>query len=318
MAACARHPTFVAAQYGLAVLVLATASPVLADGESGDAGTERKPWSLEIDAGLEYDSNVSVAELDSNTGSGDFAGVVDFSAGYDFGGAGNTLVSLGYDFFQTLHFDFSDFNIQSHLLSVSAEHNFGRISLGAMYHFDYALLGGDGFLEFHRVTPFTAFFLASNVYVRAFYEYTDKSIIPSPLRDAQVQGGGADAYVFTNGANSYFSAGYKYENADAAGPEFDFTGHNLKVRFVTRIPIGKTPSKLKLSGHYEIRDYANITPSIGAIRDDDIVKLTAEWEIPFGERYFSTIEYQYADYSSNLPSADFARSVASLKFGARF
>jgi hypothetical protein len=283
-----------------------------------EPGTEKKPWSVELSGGLEYDDNVSVAELDATTGVGDFAGVVEFRAEYAPKLDKNTSLYIGYDFFQSLYFDLTGFDIQSHLVTVSLDRKVGPVTVGAMYNFAYAFLGSDDFLEFHKLSPYIGFFPADRIYVRAFYEYTDKSIFPSPARDTRDQAGGADVYFFLKSAKTYVSTGYRYESVDAAGPEFDYTGHNFRAKFVTSFPIGQIPSKVKIGGRYEMRGYDNITPSIATIRDDDIFRLSAEWRLPLGRYFFSELKYEYGDYSSNLPTADFTRNAAMVRFGASY
>lgn len=314
LARCSRAVFFT---LGLGSVLVLAATPGRA-GESETAGAKERPWSVEIAGGVEYDDNVSVAELDETTGLGDFAGVIDFRADYAPELGENTSLYVGYDFFQSLYVDLTGFDIQSHVATVSLDHTIGRVTVGGMYNFAYAFLGGDDFLEFHKFSPFVSVFLTDSLYLRSFYEYTDKSIFPSPDRDTQDQGGGASLYYFMNGAKTYVSAGYRYESVDAVGPEFDYAGHDITAKFSTHLALGDAASEIKIGGRYDIRDYENVTASIGEIRDDDIFKLTAEWEIPLGKYLFSELKYEYGNYISNLPTADYTRNVATIKLGARY
>ena len=117
---------------------------------------------------------------------------------------------------------------------------------------------------------------------------------------------------------TFLVAGYRYEDENAVDSQFDFTAHNLKARFSQRIPIGQRAAKLKLGWRYENRDYSSLTPSISAVRTDDRHRLQVELEVLLSDVLFSLVQYEYADFSSNLPSADYTQSVASLRLGARF
>ena len=285
------------------------------------AGTEERldsPLSVEFSAGVEYDSNVSVDEIDNNTGADDFAAVLDADLEFEKEISENTEFSLGYSFSQSLHDEFTNFDIQSHFASADLSHDFGSFDFGGAYRFIYTRLGGDGFLVMQQISPYFTKFFGKKIFVRADYTYTDKDFENRTDRDTTGHSGGADIYWFLDGVRTYFVTGYKYKDENAVDSQFDYASHNIKARFSQRIPIGKRDAKLKLGWRYETRDYSSITPSIGAIRDDDRHRFQAELEIPLSDRIYTLLEYEYADYSSNLPSADYTQSVASTRLGVRF
>ncbi|MBL4619984.1 MAG: DUF560 domain-containing protein [Marinicaulis sp.] len=300
------------------IIIGATAmTPVLAQ----KAGTEERlasPFSAELSVGAEYDSNVSVAELDTNTGGDDFAAVIDVDLGFEKDLSENTEISAGYSFSQSLHDQFTNFDIQTHFASAGLSHDFGAVDAGASYRFIYSSLGGTGFLQMQQIEPYVTKFFGKKMFVRAAYTYTDKDFKNRTDRDAMAHAGGADIYWFVDGVRTYFVTGYKYESQDAVDPQFDYNAHKIKVRFSQRIPMGKRYAKLKLGWRYETRDYSSITPSIGVIRNDDRHRLGAEIEIPVTDKIYTLLEYEYSDYTSNLPSADYTQSLAGLKLGVRF
>lgn len=296
-----------------AVLAL---TPVLAEAAHADDDS----WSFDVEgsAGIEYDDNISVTELDVNTAQDDFKAVLDASLGVENEFGQGTEFDLSYNFSQSLHFDFSQFDIQTHRISANLEHDLGDVSVGALYNLSYATLGGNGFLTLQQISPFVSAYLGKKVLIRAAYEYKNKNFKNRVDRDADVHGGGADVYIFINGIRTFVLAGYKYESQDATAPQFDFTGHNFKARFSQRFPIGKRDAEFKIGWRYEARNYESITPSIDAIRDDDRHKFQAEVEIPVTEHFYLAFEYEYADFSSNLPSADYTQNLALIRVGAEF
>lgn len=300
------------ALYALGLLAPAAAQP---------AGTEERldsPFSVEFSTGAEYDSNISVSAIDSNTGADDFTAVIDADLEFETELDKNTELGLGYSFSQSLHADFSSFDIQSHFASADLSHDFGAFDLGAAYRFIYTRLGGNGFLTMQKFSPYATKFFGKKVFVRTEYTYTDKDFENRIDRDATVHAGGGDVYLFINGIRTYVVAGYKYEDEDATDPQFDFQSHNIKARFSQRIAMGKRDAKLKLGWRYETRDYASITPSIGVIRDDSRHKLKAELEIPVTDSVYAQVEYEYSDFSSNLPSADYSQNLVGGRLGIRF
>ncbi len=276
------------------------------------------PFSVDVSAGVEYDSNISVNEIDSSTGADDFAAVLDADLEFETELGEDTEFGLGYSFSQSLHADFTNFDIQSHFASAELSHDFGEFDVGAAYRFIYTRLGGDGFLVMQQVSPYLTKFFGKKLFMRADYTYTDKDFENRIDRDAAVHAGGADIYYFLNGVNTYFVAGYKYEDEDAIDPQFDFQSHNVKARLSQRFPMGERDAKLKLGWRYESRDYSSITPSIGAIRDDSRHRFQAELEIPITDSVYTSLEYEYSDFTSNLPSADYTQNLAGARLGIRF
>lgn len=286
-----------------------------------EAGSEERlssPFSFELNAGAEYDSNVSVNELDANTGADDVAAVIDADIEFETALGKDTEFNAGYSFSQSLYSEFTDFNLQSHFGTVDLSHDFGVFDLGAAYRLIYTRLGGDGFLLLQQASPYVSRFFGKKLFVRADYTFTDTDFEGRVDRDAEGHAGGADFYYFANGVRTYFVVGYKYEDEDAVDPQFDFHANNFKARFAQRIPLGARDMKFKLGWRYEQRDHTSVTPSIGVERDDDRHRFEAELEVPVTDRVFLLFDYEYGDFSSNLPSADYTQHVASARAGLSF
>ena len=281
-------------------------------------------FDVEIAGGVDYDSNVSVDQIDINTGADDFAAAID--ADFDFSTplGPDTELQLGYGFSQSLHFDFTDFDLQSHLATADLSHDFGLAEIGAAYRFAYSRLGGDPFLTMHQINPYISKFIGKTLYLRGGYTYSDKdfeepAIIPAPAtRDAKNNSFGGDVYVFLNGVKSYFVAGYEREIEKAVSDEFDFHANNYRVRFAQRFPFGAGDAELSLGYRFEDRDYDNQTPSILAVRADERHRFQAELEIPVTDHAFARLELEHGDYKSNLPSADYKQDLAGVRLGLRF
>lgn len=308
---------------GLGVLAMAIIPAVGAsaqDNQDNQAKSEKSdsPFSFEVIGGVEYDSNISVIELDQNTSTDDFAGAIDVEAEFETDVGKDTEFSVSYDFSQSLHFDVTDFDIQSHRGNVSLDHDFGPVTTGISYIYSYSTLGGDGFLTLQRITPSVAGFVGKKVYLRANYDYTDKDFKNRMDRDATSNAVGLSAFYFLDGTTTFFSGGYRLVLEDGFDPRFDYDGHNFRIRFSHDIKIGEKEIEFDMGWRYEKRDYENITPSIGAIRDDKRHRFEVNLEIPLTKSVFAILEYEYDNFKSNLPSADFNQNLAAVRLGARF
>jgi len=276
-------------------------------------------FSVEASAGLEYDSNVAVLDIDITSNQSDFAALFDLDLGYETSLGARTGIEVGYAFGQDLQFEQTQFNTQLHRGKLAIDHDFGDIKAGATYQLIYSRLGGDGFLRFHRFEPFVAGYAANKkLYLRASYIYTDKNFIGRTDRDGDVHAGSLDAFYFLDGVRSYLILGYRFEQENTNAPEFDFNGHNIKARLIQRVSIAGKQAKARLAWDYENRDYEAITPSIGAIRDDERNRFSASIEIPLTDQLYVELEGRYDIFNSNLPSVDFNQGVGTIRFGGRF
>lgn len=304
------------ALFGLAALPSGASA---ADAQGPKAGAEkRSPFSAELTAGAEYDSNVSVSDIDNNTGADDVAAVIDadFEFSPDLGE--KTAFDLGYSFSQSLNSEFDAFNLQSHLATADFSREIGGFDIGGAYRFSHARLGGDPFLTMHQAAPYVSRFFGDHVFVRAEYAYTDRNFIGRTDRDGRSNGVSGDVYFFLRGSKTYLSAGCKYEKDNTVDPQFDYTGHGLRARLSHKFPLGSRLAQVKLGYRFEDRGYDSITTSIAAVRSDQRHRVNAELELPINDRFFARFEFEHGDFQSNLPSADFRQNVGSAKLGARF
>lgn len=275
-------------------------------------------FSAEISAGVEYDDNVSVIDLDNNTGTDDFAAVFDGEIEFAPDIGERSSLALGYSFSQSLYETFDDFNLQSHLATIDASHDFGIAEVGAAYRFAHSRLGGASFLTINQFSPSVSRFFGERLYARAEYTFTDRNFINRTDRDGESHAGAGDIYYFMNDAKTYIAVGYRWEKEDAADPQFDFQGDTFRARFSQRFPIGPRDGHFRIGYRFESRDYSSITPSIGVLRADKRHRFNAEVEIPFGKAAFGRLNAEYGDYQSNLPAADFNQTVVSARIGLRF
>ncbi|MEM9494538.1 MAG: hypothetical protein AAGA09_00935 [Pseudomonadota bacterium] len=270
-------------------------------------------------AGIEYDSNVSVLDVDVSTTRADFAALFDFGVAYEHTLGEGTKVEAGYDFGQDIQFEVTGFNTQTHRGKAEISHDFGGVTAGATYQLIYSRLDGAGFLRFHRLTPFVSGYAANRkVYWRGSYIYTDKNFINRIDRDGDVHAGSLDVYYFLNGLKTYLISGYRFETENTAAPQFDFDSHNVRVRLVQRVALTERPSKLRVGFRYENRNYKAITPSIGEIRDDVRYRAEASFETPITDVIYTELSARYDILDSNLPSVDFEQGIVALRIGGRF
>jgi hypothetical protein len=278
----------------------------------------KSDFRFELRGGTSYNSNVSITELDNNSGADDVIVNLYGSVRYDKDISKNTEFNVRYSYSQTSHDKFSRFDQQTHFISTGLEHDFGDIEAGISYRYYDSSLDNDGFLSSNRISPYIKKRFGKKFLLRAFYAYSDKQFDTSIARDANENEAGADLYYFINGSRQYIQTQYSYKDVDSFGSQFDYGAHKFRVRYTRRIPFNGRRMRLRATYRFEQRNYDNITSSIATIRDDTRHRFYGEIEIPITDKIYSEIEYQHAINNSNLPSADYNRDLLTASIGVRF
>jgi hypothetical protein len=282
-----------------------------ASGDTADA------VSFEVGAGLEYDSNVAVLELDASTGAGDAAALLELGIAYDRPGDAKLDFGAGYNFSETVHEDFSAFDVRIHRGSGNVSYDLGRFDIGANLQYADAALDGTEFLALTQLSPYLSGLVGRRLFLRFAYADSDKDFADNPARDATASSFSSDAYVFIKGLKTYLTFSHRYDDEDAGFDELDYTGQRFGIQLAHRFAARAREIAVKTQLRAESRDYRAVTPSIGELRRDDRRELSVVAEIPVGKRVVTRIDVRRADNESNLPSVDFAETVASVGFSAK-
>ncbi len=272
-------------------------------------------FSAEFGLELRYDDNVVLEDIDLNTGLGDEALLFTARGEYEGRLDDKTTYALGYRFSQLSYEEFSNLDLQTHTVSAELEHDFGEVDGNLSYRFIHARLGEDGFVDIHRVSPSISGFASRKVLLRAAYIYSDKDFLGRDDRDAEVHAVDTDVYWLIDGPRTFFAFGYRLEDETASEAQFSYQSSEFSARFSQRFKIAGRRAQFRLGARYEDRNYRDETPSIGAVRNDDRYRLSAEIEWRATSRIELVAGYEFSDFQSNLPSADFKQSVFS--FGAK-
>jgi len=275
-------------------------------------------WKFEGKLGAEYNSNVAVSDLDTNTGQGDWAATINLNAEVIYKPTGKAMLRGGYDFSQSLYQEFDAFNLAIHRGYAEAAYDFDAATVGVLGNYAQANLDGDKYLTYQQVSPYVSKQFGDAVFLRGAYAYTDKTFKGRADRDAKSNALQADAYFFLDGVSRYITVGVKGTKEDATGPEFDYKSGTYKARFTQRFNAFNDELTFRAGVEYEDRDYDNVTPSISAVRKDKRTVADAVLEIPLGKHAFSEVSYRYGKYDSNLPSADYNEQVGAIRIGLRY
>ena len=268
--------------------------------------------------GYEYDSNVAVDELDRASNLGDNALVSSLDLALDSDLTDSTAASLSYDYSRVDYQSFDTLSRETHMLGANLSSDWGAVTTGINYFYIAALLDGDDFLTYQRISPSLSGFVSKRWFLRGAYVHGEKDVSRRRGRNAINDGLELDSYYFWRGLIRYFNIGYNYRTENSQADRFDYDAHQVKIRFVQRFELGDRLATVELGLRHEVRDYTGITPSIGEERDDDRTRFKIEMEVPFGEHIQWLVYAGYSDYVSNLPAADYEQSLVGTRIEILF
>jgi len=271
-------------------------------------------FSADIGVGAEYDSNISVEEVDRATSESDYAWTFELGLGAKKQLSKNTDLSVSYDYSRSDYHEFSQVDRQTHIVGTDLAYDLDKVNTNLSLFYINSRLDGEEFLELYRASPAISGFLSRKWYTRGAYVYSDKTLDGRPDRDAQTNAAEADLYYFRRGLRSYFNLGYRYRDEDAVDDELDYSSHALKLRYIQRFELFSRMTKLELAVRYEDRDYRSINRDIGEKREDKRQRWRVDYEIPLWGDGAVLLYYNYSDYESNYEPVDYTQGIAGTKF----
>ena len=277
-----------------------------------------RPWSLSAGTGVMYDDNITVIEQDLSSNQGDIIYNFDFSGSYKVIDTKKNTWETGYSFFQNLHEELSNLDIQTHTFSLNGSHKIDKSKPGIRSYYSRTTLGNDNFLEIVSISPNVEFPLSPEIYTIGSYNYKYSNFFNIPSRDAQSHGLGFDNFYFFLEGKGYFLLSYRVEHVNARGDQFDYLGNFVTAKVKYPLQVLGLETQLDLSYKFFIKDYNNLTPSIGEERRD--IRHTIQFGIiqPINKNVKAKLQYKYINADSNLPTFDFSKNIVAMNLEVSF
>lgn len=311
-------------------------------------------YMLYAEAGFQYDSNVCLLPTDdsvgcapldsSDVGKGDLGSEGDGRAVFTVGGLVKPVMTerfqltTGYEFFQSVHFDLEEFNLQDHRPRVQATGDLGVLLLGLLGQYDYYLLQTNSFLQEITALPWVTVPEGGVGRTELFYRMRrrDFKMLLFDVRDAFNHAAGARQVFYLGNPASYAFLGYRYDNEDpdegigAINPidaqAFAYDGHEASVGIRWQWPYD-IPTEASFAYRNERYDGASRPSDGGDRRKDDEYRVRAYIEVPWTafapdfslSQYLSFgLAYMWNLNDSNQGLFDYQRHIASFTLQARY
>lgn len=265
-----------------------------------------------LELGGEYNSNVSITELEEATGASDNAWNVDGNLDMNWQASDRLTVDAGVSHTASRYSEFDDFDLMLNLLHGDVAYQFDAFLLGSSVFQADARLGGDDFLTLQQASLYAGKLLGDQFFLRGSLQSTDKDFDTLDGRDADNTGVRFDGFWFFNDGTSSLSLGYSREDEEARLSRFAYEANVIRTNYSHRMPIGGLEGRLQLGLRFQDRSYEGVTPEISAPRNDDQLVADARFDLSFNDHLGVFTRLEHGDYQSNLPSADYKESRAML------
>ncbi|MBU6206786.1 MAG: hypothetical protein KGQ42_03785 [Alphaproteobacteria bacterium] len=277
-----------------------------------------KRFSLTLKAGVAYDSDVAISQINTSTGQSDKLVNLGLSANYKLVDTPKHSFSVGYDFTQSLHASLSNFDIQLHSFSANGSVVVRKATAGLMYSYSHVLLGGHPFLDLQLVSPSVLIPVTHRIFARPNYVYLDERFPISPTYNGTHNQPGMQVFYFFDQAHAFVLLGADYQREKTAGPELTYRGYALSGTLSVPFRVLKVSGKAKADYEWLSRDYDNITASIGVNRYDRASTFKLGAELPLKPKISLGINAIHIGRKSNIAFANLDENIASSELIYRF
>ncbi len=273
---------------------------------------------FELETGAEYDSNLSVIELDRNSSEGDWSTLANARLNSQWQATDNIKLTGGLSYSSKTYHEYSEFDLAIKQVFVDASYDFKPLTVGTSYHYADAELDDNDFLTLQQRSLYISRLINQKIFLRAAINDQDKDFPISSARNADNQSIAGDAFFFYNQGKTFFTLGISSETENAVANEFDYDGINIRTNIHHQFLLWNKKNRLQFGLRYDQRDYSKETPAIKAKRNDERRIATAEWQMEATTWLNVAAKLERGNYDSNLDSANYAETISSLMLKASF
>ncbi len=273
---------------------------------------------IRLEAGTEYDSNLSVIELDQFSTQSDWAAVLNARLNGRWKATDKLELKGGYSYLSKTYQDYENFDLAIQQLFADASYKFDLATLGASFHHADAELADKDLLTLQQTSVYASRLFSQRVFVRGAVNFQDKDFPSNGERNARNTGFAGDVFVFFNQGATFIATGVTQEQEDANQASFDYDATSLRASINHKFSVWGKKSKVQLGTRYHARDYSDITSAVDSRRADTHRVTNIEWEINLTENIIATSKIERGNYESNFAAADYSETLGSIIFAVTF
>lgn len=284
----------------------------------GHADTRKASFDIDAEAGYHSDSNVGIADIDSNSGTSDSAVKVSLGVAADLPLGDRFGLRFGYDFDNTAYDKLSEYDLTLHHGVAEFSAKFAGFDAAIAADQYDATLDGEDYLSMSQVSPSLSRLFGNRLYARVAYIDATKEYELLSNRDASNEAMRVDVYWLLDGMDRYIALGMQSSDENAIDDELDFESVQSMFTYGHKLRLSKLAVKLKTQLKLEDRDYLNVTESIGQSRRDDRLRASFSAAIPLPGNFELKGIVEHAKTDSNLDSAEIDKLSYGISISASF
>ena len=204
-----------------------------------------RPYVVYGAVGYQYDDNVQLltdVKVPGASGRADGRVTLEAGAAYVPRWRYPVRAALGYEFFQSLQFHMTDYNLQNHRASLQLETDAGPVQVGTLGLYDFFFRGTDTYLSQGTVMPWLSYpegtFGRSEVYFRL----RARDYLANPendILDGNNYSPGIRQFVYLGAVDRAVFAGYRYDYEDPyhnSGDPYGYNGNEVSAGGSATLP----------------------------------------------------------------------------------
>ena len=293
-------------------------------------------WSLAVTAGLEYDSNPTIAGRPPLKSRKDGRGVYRIRGSYLLYEDERYSATAGYDGYLSSHFDETFVDLMTHVGHLTTSADFDPLSFNLRYDYAYTWIDAFDtrkFRELHRVTPSVSYRESDWGFSQLYYQFHEEDfkrpLLAGPLdRDGQRYVVGFNQFLFPGPylaefmPFTYFRIGALGDFLDTDGNEFSYDSWEFSFGFGAELP-----GEVDLSVLYRLTDrdyrhdsvFSTTGPPPPAYKRDDLQsRVTFELNKALGDHWQVAIAGSFTFNDSNVGLYDYDRDIVGGYLTYRF
>ncbi|MDO8341627.1 MAG: hypothetical protein Q7T48_00345 [Cellvibrio sp.] len=273
---------------------------------------------IRLEAGTEYDSNLSVIELDQFSTQSDWAALLNARLNGSWKATDKLELKGGYSYLSKTYQDYENFDLAIQQLSADVSYQFEPVTIGASFHNADAELADKDLLTLQQTSLYASRLFNKRVFLRGAVNFQDKDFPGNGGRNATNNGFAGDMFVFFNQGTTLIATGFTRDQEDANQAQYDYDGTSLRASISHKFPVWGKNSKVQLGMRYNDRDYSDVTSAVDRRRADTHRVTTLEWEINLTPKIIATSKIERGNYESNFAAADYSETLGSMTFAVTF
>jgi hypothetical protein len=273
---------------------------------------------LRLSAGMQYDSNV-ILEQDSPIapspeGKSDWRAVIVANGTLPFLVTESRGGEASYQFYQSLHLDLEDYNIQQHTARLGGHVALSRTArFDLAYEYIYSFVGGEKYSTVNWISPRVTFSLTPSSITDVHGSYAAKRFFNTPVFTYLTEKDGNNTAIgavhsLMAGKSSSISFSYTYDKNTAKQEYWAYTGHRLAVNALTEAGAYTVFAGVS----YYDRQYEGVPPGASEKRHDGAQEASVGISRKAGKKLTVSLSDTYTFNDSNLVLFEYTRNILGL------